>query len=135
MVNTETNSKMSLSVGQADSPELVNMGTSNELSLTVMLLARWWRHFGHLPTCKVGTTTNQQCKRGEEMLARRRITTRVYRSCCTVPTEPACLQSLQFPDPAMLQIQTEKLLKIVIQQSLRGLCKTCKEMRILPTEL
>jgi len=63
------------------------------------------------------------------MLARKKTTTRVYRSCCTVPAEPSCLQSLQFPDPAMLQTQTEKVLKIVFQQSLRGLCETCKEMR------
>ena len=108
---------------------VVNTGISNEMSPTVKLLAKWWQHFGHLPTSEVGTTMNQQCERGEEMLARKKTTTRVYRSCCTVPAEPSCLQSLQFPDPAMLQTQTDKVLKIMFQQSLRGQGKTCKEMR------
>ena len=66
---------------------------------------------------------NQQCERGEEMLARKRTTTGVYRTCCTVPA-----------DPAMLQTQTDEVLKIMFQQSLRG-HMTCKEMRSSPTEL
>jgi len=61
-----------------------NTGISNEMSPTVKLLARWWRHFGHLLTCEVGTMKNQQCERGKEMLARSRTLTRVYRTSCTV---------------------------------------------------
>jgi len=128
-VNTETSSKMCPTVflrPLAASCGLVVLrnhpvlptSPGGEQVYRVKLLARWWRHFGHLPTCEVGTTKNQQCERGEEMLARTRTTTGVYRTCCTVPA-----------DPAMLQTQTNKVLKIMFQQSLRGQDKTCKEMR------
>ena len=117
----------------------------------VYLLARWWQHLGHLPTCKVGSNTNQQCER-------RRGDTRqdqedfenlcAYRTC--MPGEPTCLLCLHaspVPDPDVKQSKTDKEMRILcptelegsqlnlqrdeglFPTELEGFSQTCKEMR------
>ena len=118
----------------------------------VYLLARWWQHLGHLPTCEVGSYKNQQCER------RRGDDTRqdlddfenlcAYRTC--MPREPTCLLCLHaspVPDPDVQQTQTDKEMRTlfptelegsqpylqrgeeIFPTELEGCGQTCKEMR------
>ena len=92
----------------------------------VYLLARWWQHLGHLPTCEVGSYLNQQCERRRGDNTRQDLEDDfenlcAYRTC--MPREPTCLLCLHaspVPDPDVQQTQTDKEMRTLFPTELEG---------------